>query len=104
MSPCGERADTNVSGMMCMRKSTVDLAVRLGGVVERPRLPSSVAGSTLKPAPGLSTCGDDQADDERERRDDLEVEQRLAADAADLLHVLHAGDAGDDGTEDDRRR
>ena len=33
----------------------------------------------------------------------LEVEQRLAADAADLLHVARAGDAEHHGAEDDRR-
>ena len=50
----------------------------------------------------LEHVGDDQADGERERRDDLEIEQRLAADAADLLHVPGAGNAEDDGAEDDR--
>ena len=51
----------------------------------------------------LHDVDDDQADDQRDRADDLEVEQRQAAGLADLLHVLHAGDADDDGAEDDRR-
>ena len=36
------------------------------------------------------------------RRDDLEVDQRLAADPPDLLHVAGAGDAEHDRAEDDR--
>jgi len=43
-----------------------------------------------------------EAEQQCERRDDFEVQQRLAADAPDLLHVLHPGDAGHDRTEDDR--
>ena len=54
------------------------------------------------PAPGWTTLTTSEADDQREGGDDLEVEQRLGADAADLLHVADAGDAGDDGAEDDR--
>ena len=34
---------------------------------------------------GLQRVGDDQADDQRQRGDQLEVDQRLEADAADLL-------------------
>ena len=45
---------------------------------------------------------DDEADDERDRRDHFEVEQRLAAHTADLLHVARAGDAEHDRAEDDR--
>ena len=44
-----------------------------------------------------------EPDDQRKRGHDLEIDQRLHADAADLLHVLHAGDAVHDGAEDDRR-
>ena len=46
---------------------------------------------------------DDQADDQRQRREGQEVDHRLAGDAADLLHVAHPGDAGRDGQEDHRR-
>src|SRR5215211_7168569 len=51
----------------------------------------------------LPEIDDDQADNEGERCYDLEVEQRLEANAADLSHILHAGDAVHDGEEDDRR-
>ena len=51
----------------------------------------------------LHDIADDEADDEREGGDDLEIDQRLDADAADLLGVLDMGDAGDDRAEDDRR-
>ena len=43
------------------------------------------------------------ADEERNGRDHLEIDQRLQAYAADLLQVADGGDAVDDGTEDDRR-
>jgi hypothetical protein len=52
---------------------------------------------------GLDGVDHHQADDQRDRAHDLEVEEREAAGLADLLHVLHAGDADDDGAEDDRR-
>jgi hypothetical protein len=88
--------------MMFDRKSTVDSdlvlsvywAIELG--VERGRV-------DVEAGARLDQVGHDQADGQREGRDDLEVEQGLAADAADFLHVLHAGDTGDDGTEDHRR-
>ena len=66
-------------------------------------LVSSVAGIDVHAGAGLHDVDDDEADDQRERRDDLEIEQRLEADAADLLHVVHAGDAVHDRAEDDRR-
>ncbi len=54
------------------------------------------------PGARLHDVDDDEADDERERAHDFEVEQRERAGLADLLHVLHAGDAEHDGAEDDR--
>ena len=44
-----------------------------------------------------------QPDHQREGRDDLEIDQRLDADAADLLGILDMRDAGNHGAEDDRR-
>ena len=41
-------------------------------------LGSSVAGSMLKPCPGCTHLADDQADDQRQGRDHLEIDQRLA--------------------------
>ena len=51
---------------------------------------------------GLPDVDDHEADDQRDRGHDLEVDQRLDPDPADLLHVLHAGDAVHHGAEDDR--
>jgi hypothetical protein len=50
---------------------------------------------------GLKDIDHDQANDQRKRGDDLEINQRLQPDAADLLQILHAGDAVHDGAEDD---
>ena len=41
----------------------------------------------------MQNVDDDEADDQRERRHHLEIDQRLDADPADLLEVLHSGDA-----------
>ena len=45
----------------------------------------------------------DQADDQRERRDDLEVDDRAQPHAPDDLDVAGARDAGDQRREDQRR-
>ena len=54
-------------------------------------------------AADLEQVADDEADHQREGRDDFEIEQRLDADAADFLGALDMRDAGDHGAEDDRR-
>ncbi len=46
---------------------------------------------------------DDEADEQRQRRHHLEIDQRAHADARDLAHVADLGDADHDGGEDDRR-
>ena len=56
----------------------------------------------MHPDPGLEHVGDDQPDDEGQGGHDLEIEERLEADAADRPQVAHAADAGDDSGEDDR--
>ncbi len=66
-------------------------------------LVSSVAGSMFMPAPGCTTLTMHQPDDQRDRADDLEIQQRQPAGLADLLHVFHAGDADHHRAEDDRR-
>ena len=52
---------------------------------------------------GLKYFADDQADRQRHRGDDLEIDQRFQADAADALQIAHRGDAVHDGAEDHRR-
>src|SRR5664279_5457829 len=46
---------------------------------------------------------DQQPDDKRERGDDLEIDQRLDADAPDFPGILNMRYAGNHGAEDDRR-
>ena len=57
----------------------------------------------MTPTPGFDDVDRDEADDERERRDDLEVDDRAQAHPADHLEVAGAGDAGDQRREDQRR-
>ena len=57
----------------------------------------------VEPRAGPDDIGDDQPDDQRQRREEQEIGERLARDAADRGEVAHAGDAGDDGQEDQRR-
>ena len=52
---------------------------------------------------GLRDVHRDEADHQRERRDDLEVDDRAQPHAADDLEVPGAGDAGDQRREDQRR-
>ena len=53
---------------------------------------------------GLEQVDGDEAEQQREGGDDLEVEQGLGADTAYLFNVAHAGDTDDDGGEDDGRQ
>ena len=41
----------------------------------------------------MDEVADNQTNEERERGDNLEIEQRLATHAANFFQVLHAGDA-----------
>ena len=52
---------------------------------------------------GLEHIDGNEPDDERDGRQDLEIDQRLQRDAADAGHVRHAGDAVHHGAENDRR-
>ena len=54
ISPCAN-ASTIVFGMMCIRKSTVDCPCAFAAY-DATALPSSVAGSMLKPTPGRRMC------------------------------------------------
>ena len=60
-------------------------------------------GIGIEPSARSNQIGDDQSDDQRERRYDFEIQQRLAADATHLLHAAGAGDAEHHRAEDDRR-
>ncbi|MCY1288662.1 hypothetical protein D9M70_377160 [compost metagenome] len=59
-------------------------------------------GAHVDAGAGLEEVGQQQADHDRHRGDDLEVEDGLQADAAELLGVAHAGDADDERGDDDR--
>ena len=52
---------------------------------------------------GREQIGECQADDQRDGGHDLEIQQRLAADAADFLQIAGAGDAVHHDAEHDRR-
>ncbi len=49
---------------------------------------------------GMHDVADDESDDQRQRRDDFEIEKSFASDAADLAQIVHPGDSGDHGAED----
>ena len=106
-APAGSRPSVKalkrVSGMMSSRKPVTVVLVRLADVGRDLASASSVAGSTLRPAPGWTTLATIRPIDERQRRDGEEIAERLGGDAAERAEVAHAGDAGDDGQEDDRR-
>jgi hypothetical protein len=54
------------------------------------------------PTPGFMHIDDDQADDQGDGRQHLEIDQRFHPDPTDLLEVAHPGHADDHGPEDDR--
>ncbi len=73
------------------------LGEEFGGRVGIERL-----GVDVETGAGLQHLGHHQAQDQGERRDHLEIDQRLGADTAEGLQVSHVGDAGGHGAEDDR--
>jgi hypothetical protein len=94
------KASTTVPGMMFSRKPTTSWCGRLG--IFGDRLAVEAGRIDVQPGARLEHVRDDQADEHRQRRHDLEVDDRLDADAADLLGIRQLGDADDDGDEDDR--
>ena len=52
---------------------------------------------------GLHHIGDDQPDDQRQRREEEEIDEGLAGDPPDRAQLLHPGNTGHQGQEDDRR-
>ena len=55
------------------------------------------------PTPGWNTNASSRPSAERDRRDDLEIDQRLDADPADPFQVAGAGDAVHDDAEHEHR-
>ena len=94
-----ERADHGVGNDV---QEEVDALLRLGllGVAGHlGRVRCGAAEARARP----HQITDNKSDQQRKGGDDLEIEQRLDADAPDLLGILDMSDAGDDGAEDDRR-
>jgi hypothetical protein len=54
-------------------------------------------------ASGMQEIDSDEAEEQRQRRDDFKIDERLDADAAYFAEVTHARDAHHDGGEDDGR-
>ena len=79
----------------------VDLLRALG--VGRQRARVERARVDVHPVARAEGVGDDDAEDQRDRRHHLEVDDRLDADAADLLEVAGGGDAVHHDAEDERR-
>ena len=57
----------------------------------------------VHPRARLHHIGDDQPDDQRQRREEEEIAEGLARDAAERLRLAHRGDADRHGQEDHRR-
>ena len=58
----------------------------------------------LTPTPGFTRFTTSETDGERERRDDLEVDDRPKRELSDALHVVAVtGDADDERREQQRR-
>ena len=57
----------------------------------------------VEAAAGLKDFADDEADRQRHRRDDFEIDQRLQPDAADAFQIAHRRNAVHHRAEDHRR-
>ena len=96
------KASVTVVGMIFSRKSTVPCRIFAGPVgIGRHRGGIQRAGIDVHADAGLERIGQDHADQQRESRDDLEVDHRLDADAADLLQVAGLCDPQHDDAEHD---
>jgi hypothetical protein len=60
-------------------------------------------GVDVQPPARLDHIGDDQAEDQSQRREDEEIGEGLGRHPPDLAQIAHARDAGHDGQEDHRR-
>ena len=93
----------SVSGMMCSTWSVNVPVVSGPALVYCATLLGSIAADVdVEARAGTNDVSDEESDGERDGRDNLEVEQRLAADASELLQIAHVRDADRDGAEDDR--
>ena len=98
------KASPMLVGMMSSEKVDPADVLRGGGMqFQRASVHSSAGGVDVHAGAGTEQVDGDKAEQQRERRDDLEIDEGLDADAADLLQVAHARDADDDATEDDGR-
>jgi hypothetical protein len=73
-----------------------------GGRVLRHRAGVQGRRVDVQASTGLDQIGDDQADNQGQRREHQEIGEGLGRHAADLADVTHAGDADHDGQEDHR--
>ena len=81
-----------------------DVPARAAGSAPSPRRPSVSAPSGMRqPGAGLEDVDQRQAEEQRDGRRDLEVDDRLQADAPHRLQVAGAGDADDQRREQQRR-
>ena len=89
------------TGTMWVRKSTKRSSFPCAANWPRRRPRRAVRASM--PSPGPEHVHHHQPDAERERRHDLEVDERLEPHPPDPLEVGRVRHAADDGEEDDRR-
>ena len=100
MSPL-TKGSTKEFGMMS-RKNSVrpDALGNLGVGLHRLGIERGRIG--VEARSHLPDVADDHSDDQRQRRGDLEIDQRLDPDIGDVANVAHFGNAKRDGGEDDR--
>src|SRR3979411_220460 len=89
-------APTTLSGMMLSTKST-DFCASASFPKVGTGARSGLAGSR---GPDLKKVAHHHAEDQRKRRDHLEIDQRLDADATDLSGVLDMGNPRHHGAKD----
>jgi hypothetical protein len=57
----------------------------------------------VQPRAGLQDIADEKPDQQRNGRDDLEIDKRAQPDDADAAHIAHGSDPHDNGREYDDR-
>src|SRR5437016_11731615 len=71
--------------------------------IDRGSLEIERGGIDVESGARVNRDGDDDADDQRERRNGFEINQRFDADLADFLDIGHSRDALDNDTKNHRR-